>query len=181
MWPRRESIELSEVAMGQWSRSEIQSAFEHHKQVVVEIGSSWDWSRFADQFTEDATYVEHTYGTFNGREQIRDWIVSTMNVFPGSEMPLYPTSWHSIDEDRGWVFCEFLNRMRDPGDGSIHQAANLSVMKYAGDGLWSYEEDAYNPMNFLPMVRDYIQRCHALGTASDDAIAFAKNMNWELA
>jgi hypothetical protein len=46
--------------------------------------------------------------------------------------------------------------------------------------LWSYEEDAYNPMNFLPMVRDYIQRCQASGTASDDAIAFAKNMNWEL-
>ena len=103
-----------------------------------------------------------------------------MNVFPGSEMPLYPTSWYSIDTDRGWVFCEFLNRMRDPGDGSIHQAANLSVMKYAGDDLWSYEEDAYNPMNFLPMVREYIQRCQASGTASDDAIAFAKNMNWEL-
>jgi hypothetical protein len=103
--------------MGQWSRAEIESAFERHKQVVVEIGSSWDWSRFADEFTEDATYVEHTYGTFHGRQQIRDWIVSTMNVFPGSEMPFYPTSWYSIDEDRGWVFCEFLNRMRDPGDG----------------------------------------------------------------
>jgi hypothetical protein len=183
MSPRREiasSIELNEVAMGRWSRAEIESAFERHKQVVVEIGSSWDWSRFADQFTEDATYVEHTYGTFHGREQIRDWIVSTMNVFPGSEMPFYPTSWYSIDEDRGWVFCEFLNRMRDPGDGSIHQAANLSVMKYAGDDLWSYEEDAYNPMNFLPMVREYIQRCQALGTASDDAIVFAKNMSWEL-
>ena len=50
--------------MGRWSRDEIESAFERHKQVVVEIGSSWDWSRFADQFTEDATYVEHTYGTF---------------------------------------------------------------------------------------------------------------------
>jgi hypothetical protein len=96
--------------------------------VVVEIGSSWDWSRFADQFTADATYVEHTYGTLHGREEIRDWIVSTMNVFPGSEMPFYPTSWHSIDLDRGWVFCEFQNRMRDPGDGSIHQAANLSVI-----------------------------------------------------
>jgi hypothetical protein len=165
---------------GQWSRDEIESAFERHKQVVVEIGSSWDWSRFADQFTENATYVEHTYGTMHGREQIRDWIVSTMNVFPGSEMPNYPTSWHSIDVDRGWVFCEFQNQMRDPGDGSIHQAANLSVMKYAGDDLWSYEEDAYNPMNFLPMVREYVQRSYTLGNASDDAIAFAKNMNWEL-
>jgi hypothetical protein len=36
-------------------------------------------------------------------------------------------------------------------------------------------------MNFLPMVRDYLQRSHELGTVSEDAIAFAKNMNWELA
>jgi hypothetical protein len=46
--------------MGQWSRDEIESAFERRMQVVVEIGSSWDWSRFADQFSSDATYVEHT-------------------------------------------------------------------------------------------------------------------------
>ena len=49
--------------MGQWSRQEIESAFDHHKQVVVEIGQSWDWSRFADEFTEDAVYVEHSFGT----------------------------------------------------------------------------------------------------------------------
>ena len=84
--------------MGQWSRDEIESAFQHHEQVVVEIGMTWDWSRFADEFTEDATYVEHVYGTFHGRENIRDWIVSTMNTFPGSEMPHFPTSWHAIDD-----------------------------------------------------------------------------------
>lgn len=167
--------------MGHWSREEIESAFESHKQVVVEIGQSWDWSRFADQFTADATYKEHSFGTFHGRERIREWIVTQMSSFPGKEMPYYPTSWYSIDTDKGWVFCEFLNRMRDPGDGSIHQEANLSVLKYAGDGLWSYEEDAYNPLNFLPMVRDYVQRCNQLGTISQDAITFAKNMKWELA
>jgi hypothetical protein len=166
--------------MGQWSREEIESAFNHHKQVVVEIGQSWDWSRFADQFIEGAVYVEHSFGTFRGREKIREWIVSTMNTFPGNEMPFYPTSWYSIDTDKGWVFCEFLNRMRNPGDGSIHERANLSVLKYAGDGLWSYEEDAYNPMNFLPMVRGYVQRCKDLGTVSDDAIEFARAMDWKL-
>jgi hypothetical protein len=31
------------------------------------------------------------------------------------------------------------------------------------------------------MVQEYIQRCHKLGTISDDAKAFAKNMKWELA
>ena len=55
------------------------------------------------------------------------------------------------------------------------------MLQYAGDGKWSYEEDAYNPMNFLMMVQGYIQRCHELGTISDDARTFAKNMNWELA
>jgi hypothetical protein len=167
--------------MGQWSRDEIESEFDRQKQVVVEIGRSWDWSRFADQFTEDATYVEHSFGTMHGREQIRDWIVSTMNVYPGKEMPFFPTSWYSIDEGRGWVFCEFLNRMKDPGDGSIHERPNLSVLKYAGNGLWSYEEDAYNPLNFLPMVREYTQRCKDLGAISDDALTFARNMKWELA
>jgi hypothetical protein len=166
--------------MGRWSRDELEAAFKQHEQVVVEIGKSWDWSRFADEFTEDATYVEHSYGTFRGREQIREWIVSTMNTFPGREMPFFPTSWHAIDDEKGWVFCEVLNRMRDPGDGSVHEAANLTVLKYAGDGLWSYEEDSYNPMNFLPMVQGYVQRCAELDTLSDDAREFAKNMNWEL-
>ena len=46
--------------------------------MVAEIGQSWDWSRYADMFTEDATYVEHAMGNLSGRESIRDWIVSTM-------------------------------------------------------------------------------------------------------
>jgi hypothetical protein len=166
--------------MGQWSREEIEAAFDQHEHVVVEIGNTWDWSRYADEFTEDATYVEHVYGKMVGREQIREWIVSTMNAFPGSEMPHYPTSWHAIDEEKGWVFSEVLNRMKDPGDGSIHEAPCITVLKYAGNGLWSYEEDAYNPMNFLPMVQEYIKRCHKLGTLSEQARAFAKNMDWEL-
>jgi hypothetical protein len=166
--------------MGQWSREEIEAAFDQHERVVVEIGNTWDWSRYADEFTEDATYVEHVYGKMVGREQIREWIVSTMNAFPGSEMPHYPTSWHAIDEEKGWVFSEVLNRMKDPGDGSIHEAPCITVLKYAGNGLWSYEEDAYNPMNFLPMVQEYIKRCHKLGTLSEQARAFATNMDWEL-
>ena len=35
-------------------------------------------------------------------------------------------------------------------------------------------------MNFMLMIQQYIQRSHELGTISDDAKAFAKNMNWEL-
>ena len=166
--------------MGQWARQELDEAFERQQQVVAEIGQSWDWSRYADMFTEHATYVEHAMGNLSGRESIRDWIVSTMNMYPGSEMPVYPVSWRSIDTEKGWVISEIMNRMRDPGDGSIHQSPVITILKYAGDGLWSYEEDAYNPMNFLVMVQGYTQACAKLGTLSDDARVFAQNMSWEV-
>lgn len=166
--------------MGQWSREEIEDAFHQYEQAVTEIGDTWNWSAYADQFTEDATYVEHAMGNMTGREPIREWIVSTMNMFPGSEMPHYPVEWYSIDTDKGWVISKVMNRMKDPGDGSIHETPVITVLKYAGDGKWSYEEDAYNPMNFLVMVQGYITRCQELGTISDDARAFAENMNWEL-
>src|SRR3954470_13665691 len=166
--------------MGQWSRDEIEAAFGKYSQGVIEIAESGDWASYADQFTEDAVYLEHSYGEMHGREQIRSWISSTMGAFPGTEMPFYPTEWYTIDEDRGWVIGKFLNRMMDPGDGSIHEVGTLNVLKYAGNGMWSYEEDAYNPLSFLTMVYEYTKRCKALGTVSDDALAFAKNMNWEL-
>ena len=66
------------------------------------------------------------------------------------------------------MFCEVRNRMNDPGEGSIHEPANITVLKYAGDGLWSYEEDAVHRTLREP------------GTASDDALAFARNMYWQL-
>ena len=49
----------------------------------------------------------------------------------------YPVEWYMIDEDRGWVSCQFWCRMADPGDGSVHEFKCFSLLKYAGDGLWS--------------------------------------------
>jgi hypothetical protein len=46
--------------------------------------------------------------------------------------------------------------------------------------LWSYEEDAYNPMNCLPMVQNYVARCHSLGTLTPDGEKFAKTMQRDL-
>lgn len=166
--------------MGTWSREELAEAFDVYQQQVIDVGRTWDWSSYANIFTEDATYVEHALGNMSGRAAIREWIVKTMNEFPGSEMPTYPVEWCSIDADTGWVIFKNVNTMRDPGDGSVHGAPVITALKYAGDGQWSYEEDAYNPMNFLAMIQQYVLRSHACGTLSEDARAFAKNMGWEL-
>ena len=45
------------------------------------------------------------------------------------------------------------DRFADPGDGSIHQEANITILKYAGNGQWKYEEDVYNPSRLgIPLV-----------------------------
>ena len=47
--------------------------------------------------------------------------------------------------------------MQDPGDGSVHQAHNITVLHYAGDMKFSYEEDAYNPAAFGPMIEAWTE------------------------
>ena len=92
----------------------------------------------------------------------------------------FPPSYALIDGNR--VSTLIPNILPAPeGDDGYYGFDVNTILHYAGDGRWSYEEDAYNPMNFMPMVQDYIKRCHELGTISDDARTFAKNMNWELA
>jgi len=141
-----------------WAREELEQAFETYQRVAADAGRTGDWASWADLFTEDAEYVEHLYGTMRGREAIRAWISETMSTYPGNAMPAFPIGWSVIDEDKGWVICQVWNRMEDPGDGSIHQAYNVTILKYAGDGRWSYEEDIYNPAHFASMIKAWEQR-----------------------
>ena len=148
--------------MSQWSRDEIDEAFAHYREVARRAGTSGDWREWANLFTEDATYIEHHYGVMGGREAIYRWIQSTMSEWPVNEMIHFPVEWYIIDEQRGWLVGQVWNRMADPGDGSVHQEYNFSLLKYAGDGLWSYEEDIYNPVKFGEMIKNYLSHKKAL-------------------
>ena len=144
--------------MGRWSRQELEDAFDNYQQMALKAGTSGDWRCWADLFTEDATYVEHLYGTFGGREAIYNWIQEAMHTPPNDEMRYFPIDWYMIDEERGWIVCKVFNRFIDPGDGSLHQEYNFTLLKYAGNGLFSYEEDIYNPNHFAKMVKGYLGR-----------------------
>jgi hypothetical protein len=158
--------------VSRWSRDELEAAFAHYGEQVRIAGETKDWNHFADLFTEDATYDEHLYGTFNGREEIRAWIIQTMTTMPGCWMPGFPASWHVIDEERGRIVCEILNRMQDPGDGSIHEATNITILTYAGDNRFSKEEDVYNPAKFTEMITGWAKVAEAHGTLPADGVAW---------
>lgn len=149
-------------------RAELEAAFLDYQRTVEDIAQSGEWSRFADLFTEDAAYVEHAFGTFEGREQIRAWIIKTMTTFPGNQMTGFPVTWALLDPDQSRVVCEINNPMRDPGDGSRHSATNITILDYAGDGLWSREEDVYNPQRFADMTRDWSRVARDHGTLSEE-------------
>lgn len=158
--------------MGQWTRDELEAAFEHYQEQVRRSAESGDWNHFADLFTPDATYLEHAYGTFTNRDEIRDWVTETMSTPPGCWMPAFPPSWHVIDEDRGRIVCEIRNVMLDPGDGSTHEATNITILDYAGDDLFSAEEDVYNPARFVTMLAGWGRAAAANDALPDGAEAW---------
>jgi hypothetical protein len=149
--------------------TEAYAALHGRVQTYVDTG---DWTGFADNFTEDATYVEHAFGTFRGRDAIREWSVATMTSFPGSVMTGFPLAWQVVDADAARLVCEVRNLMPDPGDGSALEQSNLTIMTYAGDGLFSREEDVYNPLRFLSMSVDWARRAEAHGRLDDAGRAY---------
>ena len=130
--------------MGRFARDELEDAFEKYNQARRQAQKTGDWSVWADRFTEDAHYVEHAYGEFDGREAIREWICKVMAPFPDMT---FPQDWIVFDEENGAVVFQCQNRLPHPTDpdGDPFQFPNWTRLVYAGDGLWSSEEDMYNP------------------------------------
>ena len=150
-----------------FTRAEIEDAFQRFQETAERSAKKGEWSEWVNSsFTEDAKYYEHHYGHMQGRTEILQWINATMAEWPNSEMRSFPVDWYVIDEEKGWVIAQVWNRMVDPGDGSLHQAYNFTLLKYAGNLKWSYEEDIYNPAHFKDMTRGYLDRKKKLAEGS---------------
>lgn len=139
-----------------FTRAEIQSAFNHYVATANEAARTGDWRPWVECFTPEVKYIEHHFGDFHGREALLQWITKTMTVWPFTQMQYFPWDWYTIDEDQGWVVGQIENRFVDPGDGKTYQTANWTRLVYAGDGLFSSEEDVYNPARFGPMVEAWL-------------------------
>jgi hypothetical protein len=149
---------------GSWGRAEVEEALQRYHAMAdraVELG---DWNVWADLFTDDAIYVEHHYGVMRGSKEIRSWICGVMSA--GTNPDMYFPVEHSItliDNDLVGIYVP--NRYRDPKDpaGEPFQFVSYTLLLYAGNGQWCYEEDIYN-VEEAKRVHDLYARAKAEST-----------------
>jgi len=133
----------------EYPRDEIEAAFRHQR----ELNDTQQWNAYADLFTDDGIYVEHEMGTFRGREAIREWIVPCMAPFVNAGWD-YPLDWSVIDGNR--IIFRWLNRLPNlDGRAEPYQFAGITVLEYAGDGKFSYQEDVYNMKECERVMTDW--------------------------
>jgi hypothetical protein len=141
--------------VSRFTRDEIEQHWAHYQDVARRCGPAGDWDEFCDLYTEDCTMVVSGAGRIGGREAMKRWYREAFGSEPMRWLVYYPVEWYMIDEHRGWVACEFKNRMADPGDGSVHEFSCFSLLKYAGNGLWSYEEDKLDPAEMADVLEGW--------------------------
>ncbi|MEZ0365535.1 nuclear transport factor 2 family protein [Mycobacterium sp. pUA109] len=163
-----------------FTRDELAAAFETFEQTVARAAETRDWDAWVQHYTPDVEYVEHAAGTMHGRDEVRAWIRTTMTTFPGSHMVAFPSLWSVIDEPTGRIICELDNPMADPGDGTVISATNISIITYAGDGLWRRQEDIYNPLRFARAAMKWCKKAAALGTLDDAAAGWMRKFGGQL-
>jgi hypothetical protein len=139
--------------MAKFERDEMEQAFRTYWRTGA-VGEDWD--AWAELFTEDCRYVEHFYGTMNGRETVRAWIKPIMEKY-GEIYTAY--EWHVLDPEAGRVvFCMQNRRDHPAGTGPI-DFPGVSVLEYAGGGLWRLEEDYWAVKRREEAMREYEEAC----------------------
>ena len=135
--------------MTQFDRAEVEEAYHN----FVEVGDSGDWNAWADLHSEDGLWVEHHLGTFEGREAIREAILKVMKPVP---MMMFPVGWHVIEGNR--VVYYPWQVMPDPkGGDEIYRFGCVTILEYAGNGIFSYQEDLYNPREADAVMKRWIE------------------------
>lgn len=110
----------------------------------IEAGRA-TWIDLAQFFTDDAIYIDPAWGRIQGLHEIRAFLVDSMR---GLEDWRFPIRFTAIEgDDVVTVWTQLLPGGRD--DGRPYQQTGVSLLRYAGDGRFDYEEDLLNMAHVL--------------------------------
>ena len=99
------------------------------------------WSAMADYFTEDAVYIDPAWGRQEGRETIRDFFERSMAGLTGYGWSS-PERWTMVEGHR--LVSQWDQVLGEKPDGGQWIVPGLSILYYAGDGLFCYSHDYLN-------------------------------------
>jgi ketosteroid isomerase-like protein len=137
--------------MTDFPREEGQKALDAYLSVKAKANAGEvGWEALADLFTEDATFIDPSWGRSEGREAIRQFMHDSMQ---GLEGWTFPNEWTAIDGNH--VIIKFLNRL--PGqrpDGTYYEVPGVQLLDYAGNGKFSREEDTFNMVHIMEVVAE---------------------------
>jgi hypothetical protein len=155
---------------GEYGRDEVEAAFRHYF-LTGPVGEDWAaWSRL---FTDDATYNDHFWGVFRGPAEIQQFLEGTMSFAPHVYSPLV---WYNIDGSR--VVYRVVNRADSPSPGGDPiDFPSLQVIRYAGEGKWSAEEDWWTVAEMKLFNQRYAKARNDAGTGACDPLS---RLDWGL-
>ena len=99
------------------------------------------WSELADFFTEDAAYIDPAWGRVEGREGIREFFEKSMTGLTGHGWST-PENWTMAEGHR--LVSQWDQILGRKEDGTPWLVPGLSILYYAGDGLFCYSHDMLN-------------------------------------
>lgn len=132
-------------------KEEVQKAIEALHKLRDKAGAGEvGWEAMVDMFTEDATFIDPAWGRYTGREAITQFMRDSMG---GLKDWKFPSDWYVIEGNR--VISRFRNRL--PGrraDGTHFDVPGVSIIEYAGNGKFSYEEDIINMAHLYEVLAE---------------------------
>lgn len=157
--------ETMKGAVAHFPEEEVRKAFEEYARRANEN----DWDAWADLFAEDVLYVDHQFGVLHSREEVRKWMVPLMKQQP--EMRFVP-SWCAIHGDvainYNWNRWPNPDGSHEPYDRILqpdvrddvypYQFPAITITRYAGEGLFDYEEDLYSMPGYLQILGDWQEK-----------------------
>jgi hypothetical protein len=109
------------------------------------------WSVLADFFTEDAAYIDPAWGRVETREGIREFFVKSMAGLTGYGWST-PENWTMTKGHR--LVSQWDQILGEKDDGTPWLVPGLSILYYAGGGLFCYSHDMLNMTQIGQTMRD---------------------------